>query len=162
MAFLDKSGLAKVWAKINDKFALKNHTHTEYEAKKTTTTVYSSTTGIYTSAIAANSLKTATITLSSSVKAGDRLKVYVFGGTSYASMQAGVIELELYSGSSTSLAGNNSFLSVAGGQKMIIGAEINSTNSATTSTLKINVYTLSASDYAAASYVYVNKVVRIR
>ena len=132
------------------------------ESKKTTTTVFNTSTGIYTTAVAANTVKTATVTLTSSVKAGDRLKVYVYGGTSYASMQAGIIEFELYSPSSTTLAGNNSFISVAGGQKLIIGAEINSTSSATTSTLKINVYTLSASDYASASYVYVKQVDRIR
>ena len=162
MAFLDKAGLANLWTKINNKFATKNHTHTEYESKKTTTTVFNTSTGIYTTAVAANTVKTATVTLTSSVKAGDRLKVYVYGGTSYASMQAGIIEFELYSPSSTTLAGNNSFISVAGGQKLIIGAEINSTSSATTSTLKINVYTLSASDYASASYVYVKQVDRIR
>lgn len=162
MAFLDKAGLAILWTKINNKFVSKDHTHTQYESKKTTTTVYNTSTGIYTTALAANNVKTTSITLTSSVKAGDRLKVYVYGGSSYATMQAGVIELVLYSPSSTSLVGNNSFLSVAGGQKLIIGAEINSTSSATTSTLKINVYTLSASDYASASYVYVKQVDRIR
>ena len=152
MAYLDKTGLTKLWAKIK----------ATYEIKKTTTTVYSSNTGIYTSTVAAGNVKTTTITLTSSVKAGDTLKVYVYGGSSYPAMQAGIIELSLYSPTSTTLVGQSSFISVSGGQKMIIGAEINSTSAATTTSLKINVYTLSNSDYAAASYVYVNKVERIR
>ena len=152
MAYLDKTGLTKLWAKIK----------ATYEIKKTTTTVYSSNTGIYTSAVSSGNVKTATITLTSSVKAGDKLKVYVYGGSSYPTYQAGIIELTLYSPTSTTLVGQGCFTSVSGGQKLIVTAEINSTSAATTSSLKINVYTLAASDYAAASYVYVNKVERIR
>ena len=152
MAYLDKTGLTKLWAKIK----------ATYEVKKITTTVYSSNTGIYTSALSTGNVKTGTITLTSSVKAGDTLKVYVYGGSSYPTYQAGIIELSLYSPSSTTLVGQSSFISVSGGQKLIIGAEINSTSAATTTSLKINVYTLANSDYAAASYVYVNKVERIR
>lgn len=152
MAYLDNTGLAKLWAKIK----------ATYEIKKTTTTVYNTSTGIYTTTLASGNVKTGTITLTSSVKAGDKLKVYVYGGSGYPTMQAGIIELTLYSPTTTSLVGQGSFISVSGGQKLIIGAEINSTSAATTSSLKINVYTLANSDYAAASYVYVNKIERIR
>ena len=152
MAYLDKAGLTNLWAKIK----------ATYETKKTTTTVYNTSTGIYTSALAAGNVKTASITLTSSVKAGDKLKVYVYGGSSYPTMQAGIIEMTLYSPTSTTLVGQGSFISVSGGQKLIIAAEVNSSSAATTTSLKINVYTLAASDYASASYVYVNKVERIR
>lgn len=152
MAYLDKAGLTKLWAKIK----------ATYEPIKTTATVYNTSTGIYTAATAAGSLKTASITLTSSVKAGDKLKVYVYGGSSYPAMQAGIIEFSLYSPTSTSLVGQGSFMSTSGGQKLIIAAEVNSSTAASSSTLKINVYTLAASDYAAASYVYVKKVERIR
>ena len=152
MAYLDKAGLTNLWAKIK----------ATYEIKKTTTTIYNTSTGIYTAAAAAGSLKSVSITLTSSVKAGDKLKVYVYGGSSYPAMQAGIIEFSLYSPTSTSLVGHGSFMSTSGGQKLIIAAEVNSSNAATTTSLKINVYTLAASDYASASYVYVNKVERIR
>lgn len=131
------------------------------DSKPVTTTVLNTLTAVYTEAKAAGNTITKTITLTGSVKAGDKLKVYTNGGSSYPQLQAGVIEFELYNPTESTLAGQGSFMSISGGQKMIIGAEISATTTSTTS-LKINVYPLTASDYAASSYVYVSKVERIR
>ena len=135
----------------------------KYQKIKTTTVVYNTETQIGNMGTAGTTLSK-TITLTSSVQAGDKLRVYLAGGTSsssYAYCNSGIIEFELYSPKTSQLGGTGTVMVYAASHG-IVSAYIASSSSATTTNLYINVYVLTNSQYASASYLYVTKVERIR
>lgn len=111
--------------------------------------------------VVANNSSELTITLNDNVQAGDKIRVYVNGGSSYPQMQAAVIEFELYNPSEKTLAGVGSVMCNTGASMGIISASVSSTLKITNQ-LKITIYCLTNSVHAAGSSVYVNKVERVR
>lgn len=129
---------------------------------KTTTVVYNTGTQITTPAQGAVTSKT--ITLTDSVKAGDRLKVYINGGATAPQYQSGIIEFELCNstGNYTNVSGSGSFMSNTGSQAVIISAQVSAVNASTTKAMKISVYGITTSAASSGSNVYVYKVERVR
>lgn len=134
-----------------------------YEKKKTTTIIFNTLTSLNTNATAVGVFTSKNITLTESVQAGDRLKVYLRGNSGYEQYCAGIIEFELYAPTSSKLVGSGMIMPTIGDQKFIVSASITSTTSTSTS-LSIVVYTLSKTSGAPAGANNVNvlKVERIR
>lgn len=138
-----------------------------YEKKKTTTTIFDTLTSLNTNATAVGVFTSKSITLTDSVQAGDKLKVYLCGNSSYEQYCAGIIEFELFNPSTSAdrnmVSGAGMIMPTIGDQKFIVSASVTSTTSTSTS-LSIVVYTLSATNGAPAGANNINilKVERIR
>ncbi len=133
----------------------------KYQVKGTTTIIYSTETNIV-SAPAEGSFTSKAITITSSVQAGDKLKVYLYGGSGYPHINSGIIELELFNPTSSSLAGSGTIMLTYGAQHFMATAYVAPTGTTTSTTLYIVIQALDASQYAAASSVNLLKVERIR
>lgn len=124
----------------------------------TTTVIYNTYTAVVETPPAQGAVISKSFTLSG-IQAGDRLKVYLNGGTSGsgATSQAGIIELELFaSGSGRTVVGSGSFMSNTGGQLQMISAQVTGT------ALKISVFGMASASYASYAKVYLYKVERVR
>ena len=132
---------------------------TGYEKKKTTTLIFNTNTSVGTITGAGTTISK-TITLTDSVQAGDRLKVYVGGNTAYAQYNTAIIEFELFNPTSSTLGGAGTTM-VYGASHGIVTARVQATSTTTTS-LTVECWCLDASEYAAASVLNILKVERIR
>ena len=120
-----------------------------------------SVTKVMTMLLVCEALDSGKITLNDNVQAGDKIRVYANGGSTYPQMQAAIIEFELYNPSEKTLAGVGSVMCNTGASMGIISASVSSTLKITNQ-LKITIYCLTNSVHAAGSSVYVNKVERVR
>lgn len=127
---------------------------------KTTTVVFNTSTQCTSPSQGAVTSKS--ITLTDSVQAGDRLKVYVNGGSNAPHLQGGIIELEIFNPSSNSVVGAGTIMSSTGAQTVIISAQVSQINATTTKTLNIKIWGLSTNASSSNSQVWVQKVERIR
>ena len=129
------------------------------EKKKTTTLIFNTNTNVGT-ITGAGTIISKTITLTDSVQAGDRLRVYVGGNTAYAQYNTAIIEFELFNPTSSTLGGAGTTM-VYGASHGIVTARVQASSTTTTS-LTVECWCLDASQYAAASVLNILKVERIR
>ena len=133
----------------------------KYQAKGTTTTIFSAETNI-SSSPAINSFTSKSITLTSSVQAGDKLKVYLYGGSGAPHINSGIIEFELFNPTTSSLSGTGTIMLSSGPQHYIVTAYVSTISGSTSTNMTIVVHTLDSSISASAEKVNLIKVERIR